>query len=311
MDLIFDIKNKIKTNINYSIDHLDLASIEELKNLILNIKGNIFISGIGKCETLAIHFVNILKSISYKAFHISIQNASHGDIGCLDQNDICLLFSKSGNTNEIINIISLLKLKNTKIISITCNDECKMHKLSDFSITLPLKNEIDIGITNIPNNSCSIMLIFINLLAKMLEKIDLSIYKTNHMGGSIGNDLKKVHEIMMKDFPYIKVIDKINMIDIVLEMTNKRMGVIIIQDKDNNMLGLLTDGDIRRLILKNKKLDELSIDVINKQFYKIDNKNLIFKDIKGILLKYKFIPIIENNQCIGILYENLIKNNYI
>ena len=75
-------------------------------------------------------------------------------------------------------------------------------------------------------------------------------------------------------------------------------------------IGLLTDGDIRRLILKNNNLDNLSIDVINKQFYKIENKDLIFKDVKGILLKYKFIPIIENNKCIGILYENLIKNNY-
>ena len=306
-----EILNEIKKEINYGLDNLDLNKIQELKNIILNNKGNIFISGIGKCETLAIHFVNILKSISYKAFHISIQNSSHGDIGCLDQNDICLLFSKSGNTKEIIDFISVLKLKNTKIISITCNEQCKMHNLSDFTITLPLKSEINIGITNIPNNSCSIMLIFINLLTKMLEKIDISIYKTNHLGGSIGNDLKKIHEIMLKDYPYIKIKNKVNIIDIVLEMTNKKMGVIVFQDENKNILGLLTDGDIRRLLLKNRELNTLSIDMINKQFYKIENKNLIFKDIKGILLKYKFIPIVENNKCIGILYENLIKNNYI
>ena len=115
-----EILNEIKKEINYGLDNLDLNKIQELKNIILNNKGNIFISGIGKCETLAMHFVNLLKSISYKAFHISIQNASHGDIGCIDENDICLLFSKSGNTKEIIDFISLLKLKNTKIISITC-----------------------------------------------------------------------------------------------------------------------------------------------------------------------------------------------
>ena len=145
----------------------------------------------------------------------------------------------------------------------------------------------------------------------MLEKIDISIYKTNHLGGSIGNDLKRIDEVMMKDYPYIKIKNKVNMIDIVLEMTNKRMGVIVFQDENKNILGLLTDGDIRRLILKNKGSNSLSIDVVNKQFYKIENKDLIFKDIKGLLLKYKFIPIVENNQCIGILYENLIKNNYI
>jgi arabinose-5-phosphate isomerase len=305
-----EILNEIKREINYGIDNLNLDKIQELKNILLHTKGNILMSGIGKCETLSQHFVNLLKSISYKAFFISIQNSSHGDIGCLDDKDICLLFSKSGNTKEILDFMHILKIKKTYIVSITCNEKCKMHEISDFTITLPLKNEVNIGIINIPTNSCSIMLIFVNLLTKMLEEIDISIYKTNHLGGSIGNDLKKIYEVMSIDYPCLIIKNNVNMIDIVLEMTNKKMGVMVFQDENNNIIGLLTDGDIRRLILKNNNLDNLSIDVINKQFYKIENKDLIFKDVKGILLKYKFIPIIENNKCIGILYENLIKNNY-
>ncbi len=304
-----DIINEIKNEINYGIDNLDLKLIIELKEYIQKIKGNIFISGIGKCETISIHMINLLKSISYKAFYISIQNSSHGDIGCMDENDICILFSKSGNTEELINFMNIIKKKKSKIITITCNDNCTMKKISDFHITLPLRNEISIGINNIPNNSCLIMMTFVNLLTKLLENIEISSYKINHQGGNIGNDLKYIDDIMIKEYPFIIIEKDINIFDIVLEMTNKKIGFLIINDKNNNIIGVISDGDIRRLI-KNKKIDNLNINDINTDYYKITNKKLIFKDIKGVLLKYKFIPVVENNKCIGLLYENLIKNIY-
>ena len=304
-----DIINEIKNEINYGIDNLDLNLIIKLKEYIQKIKGNIFISGIGKCETIAIHMINILKSISYKAFHISIQNSSHGDIGCMDENDICILFSKSGNTEELINFMNIIKNKKSKIITITCNDNCTMKKISDFHITLPLRNEITIGINNIPNNSCLIMMTFVNLLTKLLENIEINSYKINHQGGNIGNDLKNIDDIMIKEYPFIIIEKDINIFDIVLEMTNKKMGFLIINDKNNNIIGVISDGDIRRLI-KNKKIDNLNINDINTNYFKITDKKIIFKDIKGVLLKYKFIPVVENNKCIGLLYENLIKKIY-
>ena len=304
-----DIINEIKNEINYGIDNLDLNLIIELKDYIQKIKGNIFISGIGKCETISIHMINILKSISYKAFHISIQNSSHGDIGCMDENDICILFSKSGNTQEIINFIKIIKLKNVKVITITCNNNCIMKELSDFHITLPLNSEISIGIINIPNNSCLIMMVFINLLTKLLENIEIDKYKINHLSGSIGNDLKCIQDIMIKDYPSIIIKESVDIIDIVLEMTNKKIGFLILNDENNNIIGVISDGDIRRLI-KNNKIDKIDIGDINTNYFKITDKKIIFKDIKGILLKYKFIPVIENNKCIGLLYENLIKKIY-
>lgn len=310
MDIINEIKNEIKNEINYGIDNLDLDLIIKLKEYIQQIKGNIFISGIGKCEIISIHMINLLKSISYKAFHISIQNSSHGDIGCMDENDICILFSKSGNTQELINFIKNIKLKNIKVITITCNENCKMKELSDFHITLPLNSELTIGIINIPNNSCLIMMTFINLLTKLLENIEIDKYKINHLSGNIGDDLKYIEDIMIKDYPLLIMNESIDIIDIVLEMTNKKIGFLIVNDKNNNIIGVISDGDIRRFI-KNKKLEKIFIHDINKNFFNYTNKKRIFKDIKRTLLKYKFIPIIENKKCIGLLCENIIKNNYI
>ena len=306
-----DIINSIKEEINYNLDNIDINELEIIKNLIIERKNNnIFFSGIGKCETIAMHIANLLKSLSYKSFYLNIQNSSHGDIGCLDDKSIILLFSKSGNTQELINFIEIAKLKKIKIISITCNNESKMKKISDYHYALPLKSELEYGIKNVPTNSCTLMLIFCNILVKLLDNIDIEEYKLNHLGGNIGNDLKTVDKIMIQEYPKLVFHDKLKIIDIVLEMTKKKIGFIIINNIENEIIGILSDGDIRRLLIKNENLTEINMEEINKNYYKIENTHLFFKDLKGILLKYKFIPIVQNKKCIGILHENSIKKQF-
>ena len=303
------IKN-IKDEIDYSMNNLDVKKIETIKNLIKEQQNNIFITGIGKCETLAIHFANLLKSISYKAFHISIQNSSHGDIGCVHKDDLVIIFSKSGNTKEVIDFLEIIKLKKVRTLSITCSQNGIINKLSDYYFTLPLQNEINIGIENIPNNSCAIMMIFINIITKLVENIELDMYKLNHLGGSIGNNLKTIEQIMTKDYPKLILSTHLKLIDIVLEMTNKKIGLAVINDNNKNIIGIISDGDIRRLLLKNRDLNNIQREDINQNYFKLENINICFQDIKGLLLKYKFIPVVKNNKCLGILHENLVKNNF-
>ena len=309
MEIIKSIQNEI----NYNLENLDLNKIIEIKNILLNEKNknrNIFFSGIGKCETIAIHLTNLLKSLSYKTFFINIQNSSHGDIGCIDNDSIVMLFSKSGNTHELLNFIEISNLKKLKIISITCNENCKMKDVSYYHYALPLKSELDYGIINVPTNSSVLMLIFSNILVKLLDNIDINEYKLNHIGGSIGNELKKIKDLMIVNFPsfIFKNNEKLKMMDIVLEMTNKKMGLAIIKDTNEEIIGMITDGDIRRLLINDNNLIYLKKEFINTSFFKIENKELIIKDIKYDLLKKKFIPIVEKNKIIGLLCENLLKN---
>lgn len=307
MDIIQDIKNEI----NYGLDNLDIQKINEIKDIIINNKNNnIFFSGIGKCETIAIHLCNLLKSLSYKTFFLNIQNSSHGDIGCMHENDIIMLFSKSGNTSELINFIKISNLKNIRVISITCNPDSNMGKISYLHYALPLRKELQQGIINVPTNSAFIMLAFSNVLVKLCDNIKLDEYKLNHLGGSIGNDLKKIKDIMIKDYPSLSLNNNLKLIDIVLEMTNKKMGIVVIKNNENNVIGILTDGDIRRLLLKNTNLTYIKDEHVNKFYYKFDDENIIFKDIKSLLLKYKFVPVIVEKKCLGILSENIIKNTY-
>ena len=88
------------------------------------------------------------------------------------------------------------------------------------------------------------------------------------------------------------------------------MGIMVIKDIKNNVIGLITDGDIRRLLLTNTNLNNIKEENINKYYFKFENENIIFKDVKSLLLKYKFVPVVVENKCLGILSENIIKNTY-
>ena len=292
--------NDIKFEINHYLNNVKLDDLYTLKNIIQRKKGLIFLTGIGKCESISIHFADLLKSISYKAFHISIQNASHGDIGCMNNDDICIIFSKSGNTDEIVNFINIIKLKNIQIISISCTNECKIKKLSHFHLVLPFQNELKKGIHIIPNNSSLIMLIFINIIIKLLEEIDIEDYKINHLGGFIGNNLKTVEEIMIKDYPKFKIINSIPIIDLFIEITDKNINTIIFHDENNTIIGVLTNYDLKKILVKDKNKNNIFINDINKNYIKIEDKTLKVYEIKNKIID-NYVPVLENKKCIGLI----------
>ena len=96
--LLMEIIQDIKNNLDYFFNSLNLDEIKNIKNIIQKHNNKIiYITGIGKCETLALHFSNLLKSISYQSFYISVQNSIHGDVGSIKENDLLIVFSKSGN----------------------------------------------------------------------------------------------------------------------------------------------------------------------------------------------------------------------
>lgn len=306
MNIIKEIQNEF----NETIKKFDIDKLKKIQSIIKNHKKNIFITGIGKCENVAYHFIDLLKSISYKAFHISIQNSSHGDIGCVHEDDLVIVFSKSGNTKELIDFLEIIKRKKIYSIGISCNPNNKINNLTQENFIIPLNNEIISGISKIPNNSCMMMVVFINIICKMVENIKLDEYKENHLGGTIGNDLKNIKQMMIIDYPYIILSENMKILDILLKMTKKKIGYIIFKDNNENIIGVMSDGDIRRFILKNKEINNIKLEDINQNYFKLDDTNILLKDIKNLLLKYKFIPVVQNKKCIGLLHENIIKNNY-
>ena len=306
----FSIIDEIRNEFYYQIDNFNLDNINELADIIQNIEGNIYFCGVGKSGNIAKHCCDLLKCISYKSFYFDILNSTHGNIGTIKNNDIILLFSNSGNTSEIINIIPLLKKIDIKIIGICCNKQSKFKELCDLTIITPFNKEISGEINQIPTNSYMSHLLFCNILVSILKNnISIDQYKENHLSGNIGTNLLKIKDVIITEYPKIIMNsnESIELNKVLLEMTKYKIGCCFFVNNENKLFGILTDGDIRRLILKNK----IQFVTINKiQFVTINNINTKFKyeiDIDKYLFELNYnniyIPIMNDEKLIGIFYK--------
>lgn len=297
INTIDQIRNETKYILN------NFPDISFIINKIVNNSNNIFLTGVGKSENIAIHCCNLMKSIGIKAFYINILNLSHGDIGCINNNDIIILFSKSGNTDEIINNIDNI---NCYKIGICCNIKSKFNKYCDYTLVLPHRKELinNKDINCIPTNSYTSQLFFVNILINELicrMDLNLDIYKKYHPAGNIGNNLKTIKDIIIYEYPKILLNININLNTILLEMTKYNIGCCFFINTNNKLIGLLTDGDIRRLILNNN-IDNITINNLNKNYKYINDENICINSLnKDEYKKYKYIPIIKNDIIIGII----------
>lgn len=298
---------QIKKETFYQLNKFNNISFEFITNKILSCNGNIYITGVGKSEDISIHLVNLMKSIGIKSYYINILNSTHGDIGCIDENDIIIFFSKSGNTSEIVEKINSFKCYK---IGICSNENSLFSKYCDYNIVTPFQSELinDKNINCIPSNSYMSHLLFSNILINnLIEKSDITLdsYKSNHPAGNIGNNLKMVKDVIITEYPKIILNESIKLNEVLLEMTNYSIGCCFFVTKDNHLLGVLTDGDIRRKMVSSN-IDDINIENINIEYTFIENSNIYLNELENHkhfkkFKKAKFIPVIENNCIIGII----------
>ena len=297
--------NQIKNEINYQLDNYPISEILKIINRISNVKGNIFICGVGKCEILAKLISSLLKSINISAFTLSVLNLNHGDVGALNmEKDLLIILSKSGNTEELINLCKIYK--NINKYGIFCNKNANLKKYCDSYLILPFNNELKNGINIMPTNSNSSFTIIFNLIISGLiyqKKITLDKYKKNHLCGNIGKQLKSIKNIMNKDFPLVNLEEGLEINYILLKMAIKRQGCCIFINNKGDFMGLMTDCDFRNYFL----INNLNIETfINKACYCVTDKNLKIVNIYDKIKEFAYIPVIENNKPIGIIDRTTI-----
>jgi len=298
--------DEIKKEFHHQINNFNIEEISDLSEVIKNCQGNIYHLGVGKSGNMAKHCCDLLKCISYPSFFLNISNLTHGDIGAIKNNDLVLLFSTSGNTREIVDIIPLFKNKNIQTVGICCNKKSKFKELCDKMIIIPFNKEISGEINKIPTNSTMSQLIFSNILVSVL-KADISPdkYKQNHLSGDIGKKLLKIKDILQtENIPIIIVKkEKYLITEILLEMTKYNLGICFFVDKTKNLIGLLTDGDIRRLILKKSSLELNIIKYINTNYHFESNleKNINKCKFVGV----GFSPVVIDKKFVGVINLNI------
>ena len=228
---------------------LDKDFVEAVRLISLQ-NGKVIISGVGKSGNIAGKIAASFTSTGIPAIYLNPVDASHGDMGIIEKNDILIILSNSGESNELADLINFSKKKKIKIISITSFKKSLLSKNSDINLVLPAHLEAD-KLKTIPTTSTTMSLALGDALCcsvLSLRKFDKKSFIELHPGGKIGKKLKTLNEIMDTDIPVIQ--SSASVIDAVLAMTEKKYGCVVVLDKNKKIKGIITDGDLRRSIAK-------------------------------------------------------------
>ena len=233
-------------------------SFTQAINLMASCKGKVICAGIGKSGLIARKVAATLSSVGISSFFLNPSEANHGDLGQIDKRDLLLIFSYSGNTSEIANMLRYANRFNIKIIGVASKKDSLLLRASEIRLLLPQVKESD-PTGMVPTTSTSITLLLGDCLAvALMHKINFSKerFKVFHPGGNIGQALLLVKDIMItgNKLPVISL--NKNIYDATKIIDQKELGLVVILEK-NNVKGILTDGDARRGIKYYSKNDHL------------------------------------------------------
>ena len=249
-------------------------------NLIYDTKGKVVITGVGKSAHIGNKISATLTSTGTPSYFIHATEASHGDLGSIKKDDCVIAISNSGETSELNNIIQFTRRFNIKLISITSNSKSTLHKNSTVSILY--KKPIEACPLNLaPTSSTSMSMIIGDCIAIALLELrgfKSTEFKSLHPGGNIGKDLKYLREIMHigKELPLAKMEEKMS--KALLTMTKKSFGCIGVINNKNHIVGIITDGDLRRK-LNSKFFEKKAFEIMTKNPTLANKEMLVEKAI--------------------------------
>ena len=292
------------------VDLID-ENFENAIKLILDSKGRVVVTGIGKSAIIANKIVATLNSTGTPAIFMHAADAIHGDLGIIKKDDVIICISKSGNTPEIKDLVPFLNMNNNPLISITGDVNSFLAKNS--AVVLSSYVDIEVCPNNLaPTNSTTAQLVIGDALAVTLVKIKgftSNDFAKFHPGGSLGKKLfLRVKDIVDADLKPM-VAENDNIKDVIIEISNKMLGITPVLSK-NSIVGVITDGDLRRTLLNNQEISGLvasDIMSINPQIIDFEIKAL---DALKIMKNNKISQLIvtKDNKYYGVLHiQNIIK----
>jgi len=306
----FEIINRAKKTLSTEIKELKNLSVIFNNNfynsviLLSKVKGRVIVTGIGKSAHIGNKISATLTSTGTPSYFIHATEASHGDLGGIKKNDCVLAISNSGETSELNNIIDYTKRFDIPLISISSNKKSLLYQNSTIGIVY--KKPIEACPLNLaPTSSTTISLVIGDCLAMSLLELKgfkSSQFKNIHPGGNLGKDLKQIEEIMHvgSSLPLANENEKMNRT--LLTMTRKSFGCIGVLNKNKNLIGIITDGDLRRNM--NDKLFKLKAKELMTKNPTTGNKNMLVGEALSIMNSKKItnLFICEKNKPIGIIH---------
>ena len=281
---------------------------------LLNPKGRIVVLGVGKSGHIGRKIAATLASTGSPAFFISAAEASHGDLGMIDSTDVAIMLSYSGTSDELLTLLPPIKRLGIPIISITGNPDSSLAQNANINLDVSVEEEAcPLGLA--PTTSTIAMLAMGDALAiALLDARGFSEedFARSHPGGALGKKLLvKVSDIMRTGDNIPRTHETMNLKQGLLEMTSKGLGMTSIVDNQNKLLGIFTDGDLRRVLDKNMNISETLIkDVMTANCHAATGDQLAAEILATMQhLKINSLPVInDDNEVIGALNMHTLLN---
>jgi arabinose-5-phosphate isomerase len=283
-------------------------NIEKAIDLIINSKGKLIVTGVGKSGLVGTKIAATMASTGTSSFFLHPTEAMHGDLGMIGKDDIVLGISYSGESEELVQILPHLKRFNIPLIAMAKNENSTLAQYSDVFINISVEKEA-CPLDTAPTSSTTLTMAMGDALAVCLMKkrnFQKEDFASFHPGGSLGKKLFiKVDDLLRKDnLPVVSRETKLK--DAILVMSEGRLGSVIIENEDKKVIALLSDGDLRRALMNdNFSMDCKVEDIATKNPKILKNKELLASDALQIIEDYKIQLLLvtdENDKLVGVLH---------
>lgn len=295
-DIEIDALSKTRDSLN--------SVFEGILDMIVTCKGKVIITGMGKPGHVATKIAATFASLGTPAFFLHPGEAMHGDLGMISADDIVIAISYSGESDEIINILPNIKLIGAKIVAITGNGNSTLASFADIVQVLPAFQEAcTLGLA--PTSSTTVELCYGDALAVVASELygfkDADFGKF-HPAGALGKKLVlKVEDLMVSGENNSVVNVASTMMDTVIELSKKGLGMVSIVSTEGNLMGIITDGDLRRQLEKKADIYNLSVsDVMTKRPHTIESKRMAVEALSILKeMNVSCMPVVFNGKPIG------------
>ena len=288
---------------------------EQVVELIYNSKGNVIVSGIGKSANIAQKIVATLNSTGTTAVFMHAADAIHGDLGIIRDNDIVVIVSKSGETPEIKVLIPLIKIRKNKLVAIVGNRDSYLAKQADYVLDTTVPREACPN-NLAPTSSTTAQLVMGDAMAVALLKMrgfTAQDFAKFHPGGALGKRLYlTVGDLCMKNgAPQVSPDDI--MTKAIIEISEKMLGAAAVIE-NNQLIGIVTDGDLRRMLMKHPNIETVKVSDIMTKNPRTVEKTALAADALNIMQhkEISVLPVMDGTNYIGMVHiHDIIKEGII
>ena len=308
--MLQDLFDQQQSYLNYFFNNLNMLQIQTMVELFFQCKGVVLFSGVGKSGIVAQKLATTMTSTGTKALFVPPTDALHGDLGIVGPKDLFVLMSKSGESEELLNLVPYIQNKQTQTVAWVSNIKSRLATACDLAIHLPLQRELcpfDLA----PMTSAAIQMVFGDIIAVAMMKLrgfSLDQYALNHPAGKIGKRITyKVENLMLSGNALPLCSSEAALRNVLVELSNKRCGCLVVVNDEGALQGVFTNGDLARA-LNSKGQDVLNAPVkefmttcpkwIHKEALAWDAMKLMESDSEHPIT---VLPVLEDGKVIGLV----------